>query len=97
MNSTLNIYRHRYKYEGTISANTVLYVKLMEAGTFQGYTLISATVNYPNETIFVSIPQHNNDGTLITRIWNYQNKSISYQLEILLYFVRNNWVEGNDI
>ena len=72
-------------------------MKLMDAGTFEGYTMIGATVVYPNETIMVSIPQHNIDGALITRVWNYQNKTINFDFEIIIYFVRDSWVEGNDI
>lgn len=99
LDNSIKIYRHRTVFNGTIGANTVLYLKLLEYNQWHDakLTLIGGVVNYPSEAMFVSAPQVNNDGAIITRLWNYQNKSIAYKdTEIITYFIKDELVEGNE-
>ena len=99
LDSSIKIYRHRTTFTGTINANTVLYLKLLEHNQWHdaNLTLIGGVVNYPSEAIFVSVPQVNNDGVIITRLWNPQNRPITYEgMEILSYFIKDELVEGNE-
>ena len=99
LDNSIKIYRHRTKYTGTIPANTVYYLKLLEYNQWRDakLTLIGGVVNYPSEAVFVSIPQVNDDGAIITRLWNPQNRPITYEdMEILTYFIKDELVEGNE-
>ena len=99
LDNSIKIYRHRTQYTGTIPANTVYYVKLLEHNQWSdaNLTLIGGTINYPSEAVFASIPQVNDDGAIITRLWNPQNRPITYEdMEILTYYIKDELVEGNE-
>lgn len=87
--STSGIYRKRFDYSGKIPNNSVVWVTLAEKGTYDGYTMIGAIVDWPIYPVFVSAPQHSGDGRIFTRIWNYSNEQNTIACTFYIYFVKN--------
>lgn len=94
LNSTSGIYRKRFDYSGKIPNNSVVWVTLAEKGTYDGYTMIGAIVDWPTYPVFVSAPQHSGDGRIFTRIWNYSNEQNTIACIFYIYFVKNGAIKG---
>ena len=74
---------------GKIPNNSVVWVTLAEKGTYDGYTMIGAIVDWPTYPVFVSAPQHAGDGRIFTRIGNYSNEQNTISCTFYIYFVKN--------
>lgn len=92
--STSGIYRKRFDYSGKIPNNSVVWVTLAEKGTYDGYTMINAIVDWPVYPVFVSAPQHAGDGRIFTRIWNYSNEQNDISCTFYIYFVKNDAIKN---